>query len=125
MKIAIPVSGGELSPHFGHCSEFVFMDVDENAKTIIAETREDAPPHQPGVLPRWVSERGANMIFAGGMGPRAIDMFEARGVTVLLGVESRAPRALVKAWLEGGLSTGDSSCDHPEGHGHGGNCGQH
>ena len=29
MKYAIPVSGGMVSPHFGHCEHFALVDVDE------------------------------------------------------------------------------------------------
>ncbi len=112
MKIAIPVSGGVLSPHFGHCTEFVFMDVDEETKEIRSETREDSPPHQPGLLPKWLAARRANVIFAGGMGPRAIDLLESRGIHVLLGVPAQDPRTLTQAYLEGRLETGESTCDH-------------
>jgi predicted Fe-Mo cluster-binding NifX family protein len=35
MKIAIPTSQGKLCQHFGHCEEFVFIEVDENTKKII------------------------------------------------------------------------------------------
>ena len=34
MRYAIPVSGGVLSPHFGHCEQFAFIDVDDATKAI-------------------------------------------------------------------------------------------
>jgi len=51
MKIAIPVTGGSLSPHFGHCEQFVIVDVDPE-KTAVTGTETRTPPdHAPGVLP--------------------------------------------------------------------------
>ena len=34
MKYAVPVSGGVLSPHFGHCEQFALIDVDEERKVV-------------------------------------------------------------------------------------------
>lgn len=31
MKIAIPMAGGQLCMHFGHCEQFALVDVDETA----------------------------------------------------------------------------------------------
>ena len=33
--IAVPVTGGRLSSHFGHCEQFALFDVDANEKTIL------------------------------------------------------------------------------------------
>ena len=33
----------------------------------------DAPPHQPGLLPKFLGEYGANLIITGGMGQKAVD----------------------------------------------------
>ncbi len=120
MRIAIPVDGGQLSSHFGRCEEFVFVDVEEATKSILSESREPAPPHQPGLLPAWIADRGASVILTGGMGPRAIGLLEQRGIRVVLGVPRGDPVSLAKAYVEGTLEAGDSTCDHPdEGHGHG------
>ena len=35
MKYAVPVSGGLMCPHFGHCEQFALIDVDEQKKVII------------------------------------------------------------------------------------------
>ena len=34
MRYAVPVSGGIVSPHFGHCEQFALIDVDEEKKEI-------------------------------------------------------------------------------------------
>jgi len=42
----------------------------------------DAPPHEPGLLPRWLHEQGAHLIIAGGMGHRAQELFVQNGIQV-------------------------------------------
>ena len=37
MKIAIPVTGGRLSAHFGHCEQFSIFDVDSDGKKITGQ----------------------------------------------------------------------------------------
>ena len=71
MKIAIPVEAGRVSMHFGHCQQFEVYEVNETDHTIIGKAAHTPPPHEPGVLPRWLHELGANVIITGGMGPRA------------------------------------------------------
>lgn len=115
MKIALPVVGGELSPHFGHCEKFAFFDVDADKK-ITGRTDKPSPEHQPGLLPRWVAQEGANVIIAGGMGPMAVQIFEQNGVSVVLGATETNPEKAVLSYLGGSLETTDNACDHGDGH---------
>ena len=70
------------------------------------------PPHEPGVLPRWLHEQGTNVIIAGGMGARALDLFAQNGIKVLTGAPSLAPEELVQQYLDSTLKTGFNMCDH-------------
>lgn len=112
MKIAIPLANGKLSMHFGHCAQFALVDVDATGNVILKREDIDAPPHQPGLLPPWLAERGVNMIIAGGMGQRAQDLFNAQGITVLVGAIAGSPEDLVDCFLKGTLQTGVNVCDH-------------
>lgn len=112
MKIAIPLSDGKLAMHFGHCERFALVDVDPTEKKILKREDIDAPPHQPGLLPPWLAERGANMILAGGMGQRAQDLFAQQGIRVVMGVPSEVPERLVADYLAGTLQSGENICDH-------------
>ena len=112
MKIAIPLADGKLSMHFGHCEEFALVDVDENTKTIKGKTIWSAPPHQPGFLPTWLAEKGANVIVAGGMGSRAQGLFVEKNIKVVIGVREGTPEDIVSSYLNNTLSTGDNICDH-------------
>ncbi len=112
MRIAIPVSDGKLDPHFGHCRFFTLMDVDRDAGTVIANTIVEAPPHEPGVLPAWLAEQGADLVLAGGMGGRAIQLFNHQGVEVIVGVPQLDPESLVRAYIAGEIGAGTNACDH-------------
>jgi len=66
MRIAIPLTEGKLSQHFGHCQQFAVIDTDDNSKSISNRADITPPPHEPGVLPRWLGGMAVNTIIAGG-----------------------------------------------------------
>lgn len=110
MKIAIPLAEGKLAAHFGHCREFAIIEIEDNK---ITKKEVLVPPaHEPGVLPRWLHEQGANVIIAGGMGSRAQALFEQKGIRVLVGAPSLEPEELVKCYLDNTLATGENICSH-------------
>jgi ATP-binding protein involved in chromosome partitioning len=112
MRIAIPLADGKLSMHFGHCEHFTLIDVDPAARTIEASEVIPAPEHEPGLLPRWLAERGAQLIIAGGLGGRAQALFSQNGIQVVVGAPAETPEALVAAYLDGSLKSGQNVCDH-------------
>jgi ATP-binding protein involved in chromosome partitioning len=112
MRYAIPVSGGVMSPHFGHCEQFALYDVDEQKKEITHKELIASPEHQPGLLPAWLAEQGVSIVIAGGMGPRAQDIFEENGIKVVLGTLENDPEKAVLGYLGGILATGENICDH-------------
>ena len=65
MKYAVPVSGGVMCSHFGHCEHFALIDVDEAKKEIVKKVLVPAPEHQPGLLPPWLAQQGVNCVIAG------------------------------------------------------------
>ena len=112
MKIAIPLADGKLSAHFGHCERFALIDVDPTGKKILKREDLEAPPHEPGLLPKWLAERGANLIIAGGMGQRAQGLFVEHGIQVIVGASADTPENLINSYLAGTLHAGDNVCDH-------------
>ena len=112
MKIAIPTQGALLCPHFGHCEEFTIVTVDPATKQIVETERIPAPAHEPGLLPRWLHEKGADIIIAGGVGGRARDLFAQNGVGVFVGAPIASPSEIVNAYLDGTLASGANPCDH-------------
>ena len=110
MKFAIPLAEGKLTAHFGHSQKFALIEVEDNEikknKVIVP------PPHEPGVLPRWLGELGANVIIAGGMGQHAISLFQERNIEVIIGAPALEPETLVRSYLDNTLQTNTNICDH-------------
>ncbi len=110
MRIAIPLANGKLATHFGHCELFGIYDV-ENGK-IINKQMMTPPPHEPGVIPRFLNEQGVNKIIAGGMGQRAIQFFNDYGIEVIIGAPVKDPETLIEEYLNGTLQLGENVCSH-------------
>ena len=101
MKIALPSAENRLSMHFGHCKEFDIFEVDMDSRTILKKESHTPPPHEPGVLPAWLSEMNVNFIIAGGMGQRALQLFEEKNIHVIVGVQPDLTENVVKNYMEG------------------------
>ncbi|MDY7011651.1 MAG: NifB/NifX family molybdenum-iron cluster-binding protein [Planctomycetota bacterium] len=112
MKIAIPLAGGRLSMHFGHCEQFAIVEVDEATKKVGQTEMLTPPGHEPGVLPRWLHEQRASVIIAGGMGQRAQQLFAQNGISVVVGAPTETPEILAEAYISGSLQAGENICDH-------------
>jgi predicted Fe-Mo cluster-binding NifX family protein len=115
-KVAIPVYEGLLSPHFGHCSEFHLFDCDIETREIYGFESIPAPPHQPGLLPRWLKERGVDVLLGGGMGHRAIQLMDKMGINVITGLNPDKPEQVVEAYLQGDIQPGNNLCSHGPDH---------
>lgn len=121
MKIALPIEDGMLSSHFGHASQFAFVEVKDN-KPAGSELK-SPPPHEPGVLPKWIAEMGATHIICGGIGAMAVKLLEEAGVNVVAGVPSMDPTNAIEGYLNGSIKPASGpTC---EGHGEGGHSCQH
>jgi len=111
---------GQVGQHFGRCPAFVIVKT-ENEKIVSSQVAQNPGfiNHTPGVVPQFIGSLGANVIIAGGMGPRAVDMFHSFGVDVATGVGGKVEN-VVLAYLKGEIS-GIIPCshDHPE------SCGAH
>lgn len=108
--IAIPIENGVLCAHFGHCEQFAIVEVENDA---IINIRALTPPeHVPGLYPRWVAEFGVTDVIAGGMGQKAIDLFNQQNINVFAGAPVKNPSELVSDFLAGNLSLQANYCDH-------------
>lgn len=110
LKIAVPTVNNNLTPHFGHCEKFTIIHVVDNK--ITGEEYVTPPVHQPGVYPRFLAGQGVDVIIAGGMGQRALDLFAQNNIEVFMGVETDKPAKLVEDFLANQLKTGQNQCDH-------------
>lgn len=109
-RIAIPLEGGILCSHFGHCEQFVIVDADD--RSITSETLITPPPHEPGLLPGWLAEKGVTDVIAGGIGQRAIGLFNQHSINVFVGAPVKSPDELASDLLNDKLQAGANYCDH-------------
>ena len=109
-KIAIPLASGSLCAHFGHCETFAIVETEGNK--IISQKEIIPPSHEPGLLPKWLGDMGVTNIIAGGMGSRAIDLFNKQDIKVVVGVEPKTSDELVNDFLLDSLKSSNNSCDH-------------
>ena len=109
MKLAIALDGENVSEHFGHCDKYAIFNVDGSNAT--HHENLDSPKHEPGKLPVFLAEHKVNVVIAGGMGPKAVELFNLRGIDVILGVSGTAD-LVAKQFAAGLLKPGESSCHH-------------
>lgn len=115
ITIAIPTTEGRLHGHFGGCKEFTFVQADPEQRKIVSVRPVTPPPHAPGLFPRWLREQGANVIIAGGIGRRALDLFAQQGIEVRAGFPDAPVEQLATAYLNGQLTAAPEGCAN---HGH-------
>ncbi len=121
MKIAIATEGETVAQHFGRCSSYTIVE-SEDGKILKREIIAN-PGHEPGFLPKFLSELGVDFILSGGMGQKAITLFHQRGVEPVVGVSGKVDD-VITSFINGELETGESDCDHgKDGRGH--DCGDH
>lgn len=119
MKIAVPTEDGKLCSHFGHCESFTFAEVNPDTKEIL--NMETKVPEE-GISCQsasWISEQGANIVLAGGMGGRPLSIFNQNGVQVVTGCPELPVEDVVNSYLNATLTTGENSCGGEHSHCHG------
>jgi predicted Fe-Mo cluster-binding NifX family protein len=109
-RIAIPLENGVLCSHFGHCQQFAIVDTENNL--INNETLITPPPHEPGLLPAWLAEKGVTDVIAGGMGQRAINLFNQQKINVFVGAQLKSHKELAQDLISDRLTAGANYCDH-------------
>lgn len=115
-RIAIPLENGVLCAHFGHCEKFAIVEVIDN---VIANISEHIPPeHVPGLYPRWIAQFGVSDVIAGGMGQKAITLFNEQNINAFVGAPIMKAKEMVEAFLKGTLTLEANYCNHDENHGH-------
>ncbi len=108
--LVVPVSGGKLTAHFGHCEQFAFVET-QNGKIVRTEMH-NPPGHEPGVLPQWLYDQGADVAIVGGMGERAQELLREKGIEVIIGAPMDSPESLANQYLSDTLVAGANVCNH-------------
>jgi predicted Fe-Mo cluster-binding NifX family protein len=108
--IAIPLENGKLCPHFGHCQSFGIVNVENNNITKVTEVI--PPQHEPGLYPKWIAEFGTTDVIAGGMGVKAINLFNQQNINVFVGAPIKTSEELIRDFLDNKLILNANYCDH-------------
>ena len=107
MRIAVACNGDEVADHFGHCENFLLADLEKGS---IAEKKYSSNPgHLPGFLSNYLKDHQVNLIITGGIGVKAVKMFEKNGIKVIMGIEGKAEDAICD-YLSGKLESSEASC---------------
>ena len=109
MRIAISTEGNEVFPHFGHSQVFTIVDVVDGR--IVCKGVIPNPGHQPGFIPRFLNEKGVDLVVTGAMGARAQDIFQELGMKTVLGVRGNVDE-VIERFLARTLTGRASLCDH-------------
>jgi predicted Fe-Mo cluster-binding NifX family protein len=93
-----------LGAHFGHCEMYTLVSVEDNEVRNV----EIVPgvEHQQGgcmVPVKYLADKGAKMLIAGGMGLRPLMGFQQVGINVFYGAQSETVGDAVHALLDGKL----------------------
>ncbi len=115
-KYGIAYDSGSVAAHFGRCPEYLIAEIENGEikeKKIIPN-----PGHAPGNIPKFMHEKGVEVMVSGGMGRRAIQFFDQFGIKVVVGATGRAEDCL-KLAVEGNLKSGQSMCSPKSGRGQG------
>ena len=116
MKIAISTENNRVAQHFGRCSQYTIVDIENSQvkeKKIV-----DNPGHEPGAIPKFLNENGCNLIIAGGMGRRAQQFFQQFNIDWIIGVQGEVD-LVIEDYINGKLESGESLCTRGEGKGDG------
>ena len=113
-KIAIPMEKGKLCAHFGHCEYFAIATVENNEITEISEST--PPAHEPGVYPRWVASFGVTDVIAGGMGQKAINLFNQNNINAFVGAQLKEAKEIIEDFLADRLNLNANYCNHDHNH---------
>ena len=114
IKIAVASNKEMVTEHFGHCLNFNIFEVEGNQ--IVKSESIPNPGHKPGFLPNFLNDMGVSVIISGGMGGGAINIFNEKGIEVIVGAIGNA-KAAAESYLKGALKSTETVCNKHEHYG--------
>ena len=114
MKVCIPTAGEGgiddlVGQHFGRVPTYTIVDTDTDEVEVIRNTSEHAGG--VGLPPELISKTDTHIMLCGGLGPKAVTMFEQVGIDVFVGAAGSV-RDAIDAWKSGMLmeATDENAC---------------
>lgn len=108
MILAIPITGENLTPQFGQCDSYLFVDIDLDSGTVVSSRTAVAPPHAPDHLPDWIVKQGADTVICPKVPNNFRSLMEFHGLNVIEHPDSKAPLDLIKDFLNGDFDENSS-----------------
>jgi len=97
MKVCAPTMGNKglnelVCEHFGQAPSFTIVDIKTDDVKVVSNTSE----HYGGIgtPPELLSKEGVEVMLCGGLGPKAVKMFEGFGVEVYIGASGTVKDAI-------------------------------
>jgi len=116
MRIAVASDDGNgldalISQHFGRCPYYTLVEVEagEVKEVSVVDNPFYGSHGEPGQVPGFIHSQGAQVIIAGGMGPRAISFFNQFGIETVTGTSGKVSDALNS--YSGGQFSGSEPCN--------------
>ncbi|MEA2008634.1 MAG: NifB/NifX family molybdenum-iron cluster-binding protein [Chloroflexota bacterium] len=107
-----------VAHHFGRCPYFALVDMKEKEiQTIETIDNPYYSGHQVGEVPKFIHNLKADVMLSGGMGRRAIQVFQEFGVGASTGATGTV-RSALESYLNGELDEA-VPCNESIEHGHG------
>jgi len=118
MRIAVPMSNGQFSQHFGQSSGFWVCDAQQDPPAV-SGGKELAVPREGGcgAIPGLLAGAGVDLVIAGGIGGGAVQNLQRVGIKAVAGAAGGSPEALVMAFLRQQLVCTGDTCHHHDDHG--------
>ena len=118
-RVAIPTAKGKLSPHFGGSEYFTIFEIMD--KQVFGESILPVPEHITGSYPHFLADQKVDTVIVGGVGGKAIQIFNSRNINVFVGANVKQPNELLEDYMLGKLVLTGNQCNHegdgPESHG--------
>jgi len=109
MKVALSTKNNMITNHFGRCDYFIVYEI-ENQK-IKASSLIKNPPHHEGLLPKYLSDKGIEVVITGGIGKNAIDYLKKFNIKCYMNVQGEASD-VIKMYMNGSLKNHGEPCNH-------------
>ena len=107
-RLAIPIGESKgldsiVFEHFGRAPYFIFVDIENGKVTDFWVEENPAVEHAPGLIPKYLKDKGVDVVIVRGIGFRAVKNFEAYGIAVIRGAEGRV-KDILERFLRGELA---------------------
>ncbi|HBH23434.1 MAG TPA: hypothetical protein DDY13_08420 [Cytophagales bacterium] len=109
-KLAIPILNNDFCSHFGESEAFLLVEISDSK--VVGEEYVESPPHKPGAFPLCLKNKGVTHVVAGGVGKRALHLFNSYGIESVAGVGNQSIRELIEHFIQGALEENINECHH-------------